>query len=352
MIATLPPEADSAPDEAALRGTRIHAALETGKFDDLAQDEAEDAQKMVESEKAIHNKWCADNAITCNDPPAGKEVRLWLNDPETMEPVLSGKLDLFYVTGDCACVIDFKSGAWNTRLTPSQRNFQLRVQAVLLWREFDGIKKIRVAFAKPNSFLDFTDYTATDLAYSEAEIMHTIWRTKQPGAPRRAGLHCRWCKAKAFCVESGAFAMLPSRVPVAGMSSTADVTALVETMTPDDLVAIFKKSSVISKILDAVKDRLKGMSAGELQVLGLGKKPGRKLDPITNPLQAYLLLKRDGIPEADMWAALNFSKPKLVEAVRKSKAGMTKKQIESWLFDNLLGPYIEKQRSDDSLEVL
>ena len=53
-----------------------------------------------------------------------------------------------------------------------------------------------------------------------------------------------------------------------------------------------------------------------------------------------------------MWAALNFSKPKLVEAVRKSKAGMTKKQIESWLFENMLSPWIEKQKAEDSLEIL
>ena len=101
--------------------------------------------------------------------------------------------------------------------------------------------------------------------------------------------------------------MLPSRVPVAGISSTADVTSLVETMTPDDLCTIFKKSSVIDKILDAVKDRLKGMTAEELQALGLGKKPGRKLDKITNALHNWGFVFRLTDPQGRPLKDLKFS---------------------------------------------
>ena len=351
LLATLPAsDIIGKPNEAAETGTRIHKARETGNTDDLSEEELAIFNRGIGNEKRIVAEWCQKFNISnfTEQPP---ETRLFLNWEETMEPAASAQLDVHFTAGAHVLVIDLKT-LYCTWLTPAERNYQGRLQAVLAAREYDA-KHVRMAFNKAMfGTSDVVDYGEEDLSYAEASIFQRLWESKQPGAPRHAGMWCRNCPAVARCPESGAFAMLPSRVPVAGMSSTADVTALVETMTPDDLVAIFKKSSVISKILDAVKDRLKGMSAGELQVLGLGKKPGRKLDPITNPLQAYLLLKRDGIPEADMWAALNFSKPKLVAAVQKSKAGMTKKQLEVWLFEQMIAPYIEKQRAEDSLEAI
>ena len=351
LLATLPAETIiGKPNEAAETGTRIHKARETGKTDELSEEELAIFNRGMENEKRIVADWCQKFNISnfAEQPP---ETRLFLNWEETMEPAASAQLDVHFTAGAHVLSIDWKT-LWNPWLTPAERNYQGRLQAVLAAREYDA-KHVRMAFNRAMfGTSDVVDYGEQDLAYAEASIFQSLWESKQPGAPRHAGMWCRYCQAKAVCAEAGAFAMLPSRVPVAGMSSTADVTALVETMTPDDLVAIFKKSSVIDKILDAVKFRLKGMSAEELQVLGLGKKPGRKLDPITNPLQAYLLLKREGVPEADMWAALNFSKPKLVEAVWKSKAGMTKKQLELWLFSQMLEPYIEKQTADSSLEIL
>jgi hypothetical protein len=348
LVATLPPQQEDEPDELALRGTRIHLALETGDTSDLSDDEAEDYQKMKESEEAIRTQWCRERGFDWDalknlpSVKTGKEDRFWMNDPETGLPCLSAKLDKYVIVLDEAYICDYKSGAFNKRLTPTQRNFQLRVQAVLLWREFDHIKRVRVAFAKPNSSTDFTDYSESDLEYSEAQIRHVIWRTQQPGAIRRPGQHCNWCPCKPFCPEAASYSLLPSAM-------VGNALEMVDRLTPADLVAIWERSTVIGKILEAVKTRLKGFSDEQLALLGLGRTPGRRLDPIIKTKEAFdFFFETENITEEELWSALKFSKTELQKAIMRDK-GWPADKTRGYL-KQMLVPYIEEKQAVAGLE--
>jgi hypothetical protein len=348
LVATLPPqkEEEEEPDELALRGTRIHLALETGDTSELSDDEAEDYRKMKESEVLIRTRWFLERGFDADvlllpSVKTGKEDRFWMNDPETGQPALSGKLDKYIIVLDEALVIDWKSGAFNKRLTPTQRNFQLRVQAVLLWREFDHIKRVRVAFAKPNSSTDFTDYSEADLEYSEAQIRHVIWRTQQPGAIRRPGQHCNWCPCKSFCPEAGAYTLLPSAL-------VGNVLEMVDRLSPADLVAIWERSLVIGKILDAVKTRLKGFSDEQLSLLGLGRTPGRRLDPIIKTKEAVDFFLSEGINQEELWSALKLSKTELQKAIMRDQ-GWPADKTRGYL-KQMLVPFIEEKQAAAGLE--
>jgi len=169
---------------------------------------------------------------------------------------------------------------------------------------------------------------------------------KQPGAQRRAGLWCRYCRAKSFCPEAGAFSMLPSATGFINPGTSVGV--MVERLSPLDLALIWERSTVIEKILTAVKARLKGFNEADLKALGIRKAPGRNMDPIVKTEDAFDALGEFGISEQALWAALSFSKGSLVEAVMRDQ-NWSKAQTESWL-KKMLAPMIEKKKSAEYLE--
>lgn len=352
MIQSLPPAAEiiDVPDDLALRGTRLHQAFQTDNTLDLSEDELEDYEAGVKHCDAIVAQWIADNAI--GDYSEGpREHRLWLNDQSTMEPLLSGQLDRFYMAAGHALAVDFKTGR-SVGLTPSQRNYQLRVQAVLLHAEFPEIGKIRVALCKPKSKAepaDWCDYTEADLIHAKRDIEHHIWLSSQPDAPRHAGAHCQYCRAKPYCPEAGALAMLPAIMSgITRAPAEANPAALVAQLAPADLVVIWERSAIIGKILDAVKARLKSFPDETLKELGIAKRPGRKLDPIVDTRGLFDKLIAEGISDEAVLSAMRFSKEGLLDALKREK-GWSQGAAKGWR-DQIIEPFIEKKNAEASLE--
>jgi hypothetical protein len=353
MLQSLPKgesEAIDVPDEVTLRGSKIHEAWQTDNTLALAEDEAEDYEAGVKHCAAIVEQWRTDNGI--GDFIEGpRELRLWLNDKGTLAPLISGQLDRHYLAAGHALAVDFKSG-WAVGLTPSQRNYQLRVQAVLLHVEHPDIGKIRVALCKPKSKAeptDWTDYTEADLEHAERDILYHLWQAAQPGAPRHAGAHCQYCRAKPYCPEAGAMAMLPAVLSgITRAPDEADVTVLVAQLNPVDLVACWERSKIIHKILDAILARLKSFPDDQLSNLGICRKPGRKLDPIVDTKGLFDKLVAEGISNEAIFSALKFSKTELLDALKLDK-GWAQGPAKGWR-DQICEPFIEKKSAEASLE--
>lgn len=346
----LPPPKEEEPDEDALSGQRIHKARETLDTSDLSEEEKAKFNAGLRYEKQIFDAWVAE--IGYLDAVEGtRELRLWLNDPHTMEPVSSGQLDVHYIAKPHLLIVDWKTGySWN--LTPSHRNWQLRKQSVLAFREYDGIEKVRVAFDKPIATadrIDVTDYTREDLEQGERDIFYHLWKSKQADAQRIPGNHCRYCPNKPFCPEGGAWSLLPS-VMVNDISPEGMVTA-VERMAPEDWRMLWSRAGVITKILDEAKRCLKRLPAEQLGLLNLRLSDGKNLDPITNTKEAFVALRDFGITEDELWTALSFSKGDLVDAIRRDK-GWKKDATEAWLFEQILKPMIQEKKSEGSLKLL
>lgn len=336
-------ERDEELNELAERGTRLHKAWETGVTLDLSTDELEVYEEGVELEKALVQQW----ASTITNPGSIQnhvlESRYWLNDPDSMQPLLSGQWDRLTYYGDSGLLIDRKSGS-GYYLPPANKSWQLRVYAVLAWLEF-GITNIRMAYVCPERFgkkLDYADTDEAGLKMMHANIVAHLRFMRTPNAPRKAGEHCRFCPAKAICKEAAEYATLP-----AVTKASTPALELVKAMTPEELKLVWQKKPEITKIFDAITARLSSLSDDELGKLGLKKTAGKKLDSIKHVPEAFNNLALNGFEPSQILSAMSMPKGEMVELI-KARLGLSKKDAEVW-WDTKLDAFIERKRGNPSL---
>lgn len=349
LLATLPPEAfKPATDEEADRGTLFHEAWE--KDDPSKLEDEEDLQTYNSGNKTgeeIVATWARDFGIT-EFKEGPRELRLWIHDPETLRPLASAKLDKHFVAEGRVC-IDERKSLWCSNLTPAERNYQGRLQAVLIAKEY-GASHVRVAFNKAMfGKSDVVDYNESDLQHAERSVYFHLWETRQPEAQRRAGPHCRYCPAQTYCREAASFAMLPSvnnlgSGPVSVDATSEAIDTMVSLIAPRDLALLHTRSGIVTKILDAVKARLKSMTDEELNVIGLARGKGRQLDSFIRVKECFESLKTFGISENEIWSALDFKKGELIKVLQRDQ-GWPKAKAEGWV-KQLVGEYGETKTSD------
>ena len=342
LIMSLPRVEEEPPDETAERGTRLHKAWETDDPSELDDEDSDIYKAGLDYKAKAVAQWCADNGIT--DYREGpKETRLWLHDSETMKPLSSGMMDWHFIAARHLLVGDFKS-LYCPTLTPSHRNLQIRKLVVLAFMEYDDVEMVRGVLVKPIAKwqrIDAVDYCQKDIEFSRQQIMQSLWESYQPDAQRRPGAHCNYCPAKAFCAECSSYALLPSAM-------VGNALDMVERLTPADLVTIWERSTVIGKILDAVKTRLKGFSDEQLALLGIGRTPGRRLDPIIKTKEAVDFFLSEGINREELWSALKLSKTELQKAIMRDQ-GWPADKTRGYL-KQMLVPFIEEKQAAAGLE--
>lgn len=347
-----PKEKKEEADEWAESGTRIHAAFETGSTLELSEDEERIYKQGAEYQEQIVKKWVSDKAIDEYEE-GPREMRVWLHDPLNFPELLgSVQLDRHYIARKRKLVLitDFKSG-FNPNLPPSPRSWQLRFGAVALHQEeYDWVEEIRVAHCKAqqkHTVKDFCDYNKQDLEYSWQSIRYHLWLSTQPDAPRHAGPHCNWCPCKAYCIEAGAYSLMPSVIAARAMNMTQfEMQEAVQLMTDADLYRVWDSSTINGKIIKAVKGRLKEFDAERLETLGLELDGGRKNDSVTDVPNAFLELTKS-FAEQEVIKMFQFSKEMAVEIVRREKS-LGKSDAEKWI-DKYLDPYITRKLTEPSL---
>ena len=335
-------QGESPSNEFAEMGTRIHKARETGKTNDLSEEELAIYERGLKTEKTAFDDW--GEKISTEH----LEQRLWLTWPDG-SPATSAKLDVLFVAGSRGLVIEWKS-LYCSNLTPAERNYQGMVQAVCAAKQYN-LDQVRVVFNKAMfGKIDMVEYGSEDLARAEGLIFQKLWAAKQPGAATHAGAWCRYCPCQPHCPSAAAYSLLPSVVAGVAMGAKkSEVVDSVARLCPADWKYIWERSSIIRNVLDATNACLKAMPADDLAELGLQIGEGRKLDPIVNVVGAYTSLEHQLPPEV-LWGCLTMEKGKLVEAVAAYRM-IPKREAADWVKEHL-EPFIEPKRASGSVELL
>lgn len=344
---SLPPEAlelQDADDEYAERGRRLHKAWETDNILKLDQEELDIFNKGIRTLETVRAKWGEELSIA-GATERERELRLWLHD-ELLHPITSAQLDRLYVDGSSnhALVADFK-GLWSPNLTPAERNWQGKLQAVVAAEEL-GVKHVRVVFIKAMfAAADQVDYNLNALAYARQSIYQAIWESEQPGAQRRPGRWCTHCPCKAYCDDAVAYAQIDS----ARLSTTnGDPIAIVNAMPVEDLVPVWRKRKLVEKIFDAITTRLEKLPADQLASLGLRLVQGRKNDKLKDVKAAFAALLAEGYSEDEVFGIMTIGKAAAVEMIQNSTL-CGKKQAEEW-WEKHMAEFIEPGFAKDSLK--
>jgi hypothetical protein len=336
-------------DEDAERGIKLHKAwqneanrhptylpLEIG----LDEEDVEIYEKGLKLVKAFLEQWCADTGIKQEDIQERKrEERFYYHD-EQGNLAASGQADRHYYASingvRYAAIVDFKS-LWCRNLVPSELNKQAQLLSVLVAREY-GAATVRFSFLQAMmGKSDTVDYNGSDLARAEWSIQQTLWESRQPEAQRRAGSHCRHCKANAACPEAASWTQLPT-VQIIGRS-TAAITPkiakeLAEQLSLHDCVRIWETQTPRRNIEDAIKARLKRQPEERLAELGLKFGESKILRPITDSQRAFEFLLSMGVPAEKLWAVTKMGNGELTDVVAES-LGKTKKDAQEWIRNSL-----------------
>jgi len=334
-LSNLPPE-ESSPE--ADRGTKIHAARETGLTLELTEDELADYNRGISRETLLLAQWMQDREIPEGITETHLEERLWLHWPETLQPACSARLDVHYVAEGHVLIVDWK--AW--RSPPSNKSWQLRVTAACAYREYDA-KTVRVAFCKYAAFRDgkdYTDLTQKDLRRLEGGIFGAIKRSEMPDAQRNAGDWCFFCRARGFCPEGIAFTQLPE-------IKRPDPAEAVKFMPLPDVAAVYRKRYIVDRIFEAIRERFDGLTDEQLKEIGLKRTMGRKLDSVTDTTGARAFLQSQGFFADEIDACTSFGKEALINLIRAQK-DLPKEEAERWL-DRELDSFITRGRAKPSI---
>lgn len=300
-------------DQVTTDGTLIHEALEREDGSELNLTQAEIFERLQELDKQLYRQWREDFPIKDKGEDI-REERFWLYDPTWTRKLASAKADHVYIIGDHGLSIDYKSGFKEVR--DASRNWQGRLQALVLAGNHPEVNHIRVAFAQGRltKFYTTCDYTQEDLNWAYQEFELAGWRAKQPDAPATPGPWCPNCRAKSFCKAYASMSLLPSTMIHGGkIVDKADVALAVNSLSEEDLMAIFERRNVIENALEAIKGRVKSLPDETLKAHGYEKRPGaRYITKVeVNPL--FQALWDDGfwnhIPEVERqeWAVKEFS---------------------------------------------
>lgn len=271
-------------------GNVVHENMEEGITDGTVS-QKDITKRLRELEEETIGKWRAEFDITVT-PKIFREERLWIRNRTTLRPVASAKLDVFCIYGEFALALDFKTG-FKTQV-PSELNWQLRCQSIALWHENSDLTTIRsgIATGRFGARVDCTDYNTAEMWAVERELMHILWRTEQPDAPRVPGPQCDYCRAKAGCPQAGALSMLPHvGLPVSKRAPNGlTILDRFNTMTPEQLGFIRARKSTIESILEQVDEKLKHMPEDQLALAGYKLVPGNKNKEITDAGTAFTRL--------------------------------------------------------------
>jgi hypothetical protein len=334
-------------DEDAERGTKLHAAWEKEDPSGLDAEDVEIYERGLELVKLAIAQWVSDFKIE-KFVEGPREERFYFHSSQG-QVAASGQADRHYhsVPEGFILVLDFKS-LYAKNLVPSELNWQARFLSVAASREYCAHHS-RFSFLKAMwSKLDTVDYDPLDLERAQYSIHQVLWDSKN-AIQRRAGAHCRHCKAVSGCQEASAWQMLPSvQAGAQGDGITPKVASeLVENISLLDCRKIWESSTARHNIEDACKTRLKALPDGELAELGLALGEPRINRPITNAASAWSFLAMAGIPTEKLWRSVSLSKTTLTDIVAE-QLGLTKKAAEAWIKDKL-APFITPQPCEKPL---
>lgn len=276
---TAPPQASSPWAE---EGTRAHECLEfiVKRYQDCKAARKEALEKWP-SDMVDHCCNAADIIFSPKLRPVGAELML------EQRVVLKGTKDI-YGTLDYAwldhfgvlTVIDFKYGAGVTVFAENEEgepNPQLMLYAAALASHHNyDFEKVRLAIIQPRVWdadedpVSIREVPIPELKKFIKKVQQIVAIAMRPGAPLKAGEHCRWCPAVATCPENSKLALDQAHIAFdieEGVQAAPDPMLV----TAETLPALLEACGKLELWIRAVRERAYQMAeAGE-------KIPGYKL---------------------------------------------------------------------------
>lgn len=324
------------------RGNRVHAALAANNpnlTDTLEEREMVEACQTIE--KKVVGKYF--NLLEGQTSNPIREKRLWVKAASGLRH--SGQPDAVHIHGNKALIVDYKSG--NSDVPESPRNLQLRDLAVLVWLDKQSLESVAVCIIQPLVTWEpeICEYSKLDIATATVELEQRMKACNAPNAPRIAGdKQCKFCKAKATCVEYNRFAA--HNLPMT--RSLVDVP--LSNWTGDDYAAFLDKFALAQQWLDDAKEAAKVWLASGREIPGFALKPGATRETIKDAQTVFDRFSAVGGSAEAFMAAVSVTKGKLKESLA-AVTGQKGKRLNEELEKLLAGCTDEKQTAPSIVKV-
>lgn len=348
QLLQLLPDAPEIVDEDAERGTKLHLAWQKEDPTGLDSEDTAIYERGLELVKLAVEQWRSDFEI--EKFVEGKREERFFFHSGSGEVSASGQADRHYysVPEGFVLTLDFKS-LYARNVVPVEMNWQARFLSVVVSREY-GAQNARFSFLKAMwGKLDTVDYTENDLERAQYSLVQALWESLQPESQRRAGPHCRHCKANTVCPEAKAWCLLPSVVTTTNSVTPKQAALVVENVSLEDCAKIYKTQTSRRNIEDAIKARLKMQTPAMLATLGLQFGEPKILRPITKTQTAFEFLLSLGVPAEKLWNVTSMSNTELDKVIQESLGLASKKEASEWRISKLAS-CIEAQETERPLE--
>jgi hypothetical protein len=309
---------DSTPHPITLRGTAMHEAVETGKFDGLDPYEIE----MVKTCLDFQSEWSMDQT--------------WAAYPERRMGTPGGQwgfCDNLFVRGREAVLLDWK---FSTRVQ-TQVGDNIAAQAYVwgVLNDFPDIMEVAVHYVYPRlDVISSHVYTRDDLPRIELRVETIIARAKlnTPESAMPTEENCLYCARKATCPALHQIAL-----PLAREYKKEELT-IVEEYHPSQITdpSVMAKAMAVASIMgewaESVKFHANKMRRESGQEIPGYSWTSRKGDAVVNSAALVKFTADEfGLNDDDIVSAMSLSVSKLAEKIgEKAKTGQKKAQIEAF----------------------
>ena len=315
-------------------GTRIHAALENDRYDDLPDDERDLAERAAELRSELIDGFFLSEPLfeeVVEDVKISheREARLRAFDDQ-----LSGQYDGKIKDRHRAMVYDYKTGY--AEPIEATHNLQLRALAVLVQQNDPDITEVTTVIIQPRirPEISMATYHADDLQKATAEVKAILDRAYTPGARRQPGpIQCKYCKAKADCPEAQELAVSLSKV------DTASITA-------ERLPDLLNACSAAKKIIQAIESQAKEILTQDPSMIpGWGLKSGATISKVVNPQKLFNRMnERHSVLPHEFVSICDVGKGKLKDLLKEA-SGLKGKALTTELASLLNGVVKETEKA-------
>ena len=223
-----------------------------------------------------------------------------------------GTADFAGGKGPLLVVADLKYGKGVTVV--AEENHQLRYYALGAWVTLakkdraaaDAVEIVRVYICQPRVLDEDGDplVTHSDIPIEELKVwarmlLAAAKATQAPDAPRKAGDHCKFCRAKVDCATFRGVALAVAETEFSDIAERQVAPPPVETLTPEQKGAILDAAPVLEEWLSAVRSSVMAeLEAGET-IPGWALKPKRATRKWANEQEVTSWLEEQGAEVED-----------------------------------------------------
>jgi hypothetical protein len=310
---------------AAEEGTRLHAALETGKTDGFTDEQLQCIAMCRDYIEALERQARARGSATVH-----REVQLDIADGATF-----GTADFVLVgSGGAGELVDFKFG--RNSVPDAEINAQMQAYALGLFEKFPELQTVKVHILLPRrDEVSTAVYHRADMPRLRLRITTIIARCKAPEPEIRSTENCLWCARQATCSALHQHALVIA-------NGYDEELKLPEQYHPGQITdpAVMSRALTVARVLEkwceSVKHHALQMRLGGQEIPGHELRTRAGTRKITDPLATWAAVRERVTPEQFI-GCCDISLPKLetifAEAAPRGAKAKAKQELCEALAD-------------------